>query len=80
MDAHALFKQIDTDGSGTLDEKELKTAMDSTPTSERADYAEHWSRMLGYADKDVGGKKEFSFEAFLKLTDDLNLGRFASSS
>jgi hypothetical protein len=54
--------------------------MDSSPTSERADYAEHWARMLGYADKDVGGKKEFSFEAFLKLTDDLNLGRFATSS
>ncbi|KOO29041.1 hypothetical protein Ctob_003886 [Chrysochromulina tobinii] len=76
----ALFNKIDTDGSGFLDEKELKTAMDSTPTSERADYAEHWARMLGYADKDVGGKKEFSFEAFLKLTDDLNLGRFATSS
>lgn len=71
-----LFEQIDVDSSKSISHTELRAALDKVPKVQRANYAVHWERMLGYADKETAEGKEFTFDAFRLLADDIEAGKF----
>lgn len=74
----ALFTSIDTDNSKSISHAELKTALAQVPGSSSADLTTHWDRIIMFADKTVEGceEKEFTFDAFQKLLDEIFAGKF----